>query len=190
MLSATFFANPIANIQPRAALGAGPSFAARASLGRESIVGHPNNAAGVIAFELKHCAERRPAGIQNRFRYFGFCQAGSIHISNENCTVVFNKLRAQLVQKVFTTICNFCVDRFDSILFIGSLRHGQGRLQVSIEALSGCDLTVRSAGKILQAKIDANRGFACGWRWLLTSTVTFKYHRPRLSSAKLPARSW
>lgn len=66
----------------------------------------------------------------------------------------FDKPGAELVQKVFSAIGNFGVDRPGALLVACPLGHRQRRLQITVELLRLNRLPIGQRSKILQPKVS------------------------------------
>ena len=116
MLRTTGAARPLAYCQVGQALGAGTRMTGATLLRGVALTHLIEPYRRVIAFVLQHGSECAPASIQNAFRHFGFCQPSSIHITDKYRPVLFGQTGAQLVQKVFSTVCNLRMDCLDPFL--------------------------------------------------------------------------
>jgi hypothetical protein len=52
-----------------------------------------------------------PPGIQNRLGHFGFDQLATAYVTDEDCTMLFNKPGAEFVESVFSPILNLGMNR-------------------------------------------------------------------------------
>src|SRR6476661_2823503 len=115
---------------------------------------------------LKHCSEHRPACIQDGFRHLGFRKAGSVHVANEDRTILFDEPGAEFVQEVFPAVRYLCVDCLHTLFLVCPLRDGECLLCTAIDALRFDLFTCGQRGEVLQTEVDTDRGCTFGLLFL------------------------
>ena len=98
----------------------------------------------MIAFILRHGAERAPACVQDGLRLVGFRKSRGVHVANEDRTVALNKPSAEFVVEIFAPVGNLAVNRLDAAFLVRTLNDGQFRLQRTEELFCWDDDAIAS----------------------------------------------
>src|SRR3990167_1817585 len=142
-----------------------------ADLGRETFVDFLEPHTARDRFIGEHGSECAPASVQDGFCHLGFCQAGSIHVADEDCRVLTNEAGTEFVQVVFPAVLDLGVDRLDAQFLVGALRNSELRFKSTIELLCLDLLAVAERGEVLQTKVDADGAGAFGCMRLIDFAV-------------------
>ena len=135
---------------------AGAAFTHAAGLGGKRFIDFRKPHACVSAFVLQHGSKCAPARVEHRFGLSGLRQRGGIYVSDEQSTVGLDQAGAQFVQKIFSAIRDFGMNRSRSVSMAGALRASQDGFHVVVK-VRGVDRGRRGITercKRLQPKID------------------------------------
>jgi hypothetical protein len=140
------------------ALRAGAAFTLATGLGGKRFVDFIEPHACVSASIPKHGSERTPPCIQNRLCLSGFGEGGGIRVADEDCTVAFDQLGAQIVQEVLPPIRDLGVNRSGT----GSLSRimptgGLSRPQLKVPQTEAIPQRQPSSGEVNLAAVIADR---------------------------------
>ena len=126
---------------------------------RGAVLGHLHKPrACVIAFVLQHGSHRAPARIHHALGVRTLGKRLRIHITHTDHGVPGGQLRCELVQEVLSSVGDLGVDGFDPMLLPRTLRCGQRRLQVAVEALGLYLVAIAQHSQVFQPQVDADRG--------------------------------
>ena len=157
MVRSAIRAIPFPLIQTCLTFRPGNATAFVAGLGTPSFVDFREQHLRLMAFVLKHRSERRPASVQDGLRHLGFCQAGRVHVADEDCPVLVNEACRNLVQVILAAVGNLGVNSLHPLLVVRALRYRKRWLKVAVETLRLDGFSIRHNCEALQAEIDADR---------------------------------
>lgn len=138
----------------RAASGNGP--ASRARLGSKSFVSLDEHSSVPAGFVAEHVSEGGPAGIGHGLGHPRLLQLLSIHIADDDQSVLTNDPGGLFVKVVAAGVRDLGVNRAFPTLIAGALSDPKRDLVFSVVAQGGNRLAVAQGGKLLQAQVDTD----------------------------------
>lgn len=138
----------------RTAGGNGP--AARARLGTVSLVSFDIHRLPSGSFVTQHLSECRPARVEHGFSHPRLGEAGSIHIANDDQTVLSSDPGGLLVEVVTARVRDLRMDRTDAPLVASPLRNRELGFVLPVVPQGENLSAVAQRGEVLQAKVDAD----------------------------------
>lgn len=156
MRNATVTTNPVPYSKACDTFWAADCTATRTCLGRKSLINFDKRCAPSGAFVFQHMPECAPACIQDRFRHLGFSEAGGIHVSDSDNSILSRDLRACDMQLMAARVGDLGVDRADSALIPGALRSSESFLVLSIVPKCGDFSAVAANRQRFEPKINPN----------------------------------
>lgn len=156
MLNTALITSPSSLTQSCPTFRPGYASACGAGLRRPSLIGFNKHCTPSGAFISQHLSECAPSCIQDRLGHLGFCKGSSIHISNNNDSVLASHLGARNMELMTTRIGYFGVDRTNARFISGSLGNAQSDFVSPIVAQIWNFGTIAACSKRFESQVDTN----------------------------------
>lgn len=149
-------AGPTSLIQSCPTFRPGNASTCGAGLRRKSFIHFLIGCAFSNGFVRKHETEGRPASIRNRLRHAGLGEGFCVDIANSNVIKLFHDAIRELVECVFSTVGNLCVNVSHLTSFISPLCQAEFLFKRSVMPWIINFLAGRESCKFFEPKINAN----------------------------------
>ena len=113
-------------------------------------------------FILQLCFEHEPTGVEYRFSHACLSEGRTIDIADHDIGVALYDVGAEFVQRILALVCDFGVDRFDTLGMVRPLGNCELGFQSAVECSPFELPAIRASCRVLQSQINPDR--TCAYR--------------------------